>query len=96
MRVTILGPNLPAPACHKGMMHVHADGCRDANNRRRYGAEAGRGYVIDADSVHDVLEFLWADHASDYGYEPGTPEYDAYLLENLGDTHFHACTSSLT
>jgi hypothetical protein len=95
MKITVLGPSLPAAAAKSGMIHVHAAGCRDASNRRKYGNEVDYPCVIDAASRYDVLEFLWSDHAGDYGYKPGMPEYDEYLMENLPDTHFHACTSSL-
>lgn len=95
MKVIVLGPDLPAAAAKLGRIHVHAAGCRDASNRRKYGDADDYAFVMDADSKRDVLEFLYEDHAGDYGYKPGMPEYDEYLMENLPDTHFHACTSSL-
>jgi hypothetical protein len=86
-KITVIGPNLYDQ--RTGIFHVHAADCRDGWNARKY--PISERMDMDADTVTEVLEFIYSDHAGDHGYVPGMPEYDAYIAECRSDFHFHRC-----
>ncbi len=87
MRIAIIGPNLWDQS--KGLFHVHSAECRDGLNGRKYPLEYRM--EVEVDAPREAVEFIYSDHAGDHGYEPGMPEYDAFIAENVGDFHFHNC-----
>lgn len=87
MNITLIGPNLRDQS--KGIFHVHAAGCRSSHGRQYDGAER---MDLEVDTATDVIEWVYEDHAGDYGYEPGSPEFEQFIDECSTDFHFHACT----
>lgn len=69
-----------------GVFHVHAPGCQDL---RRY--DKFDRWTIEVRNRFDVGVDTYDDHASDYDYEYGTPEYVTFINENLREFHFLPC-----
>lgn len=91
MKVAIIGPNLYDQS--KGTFHVHTASCRDGKNGRKYPLSYRHEY--EAASRFDVAESVYSDHAGDYGYEPGSAEYDDYIADTVIDFYFHGCVADL-
>lgn len=91
MKVTIIGPNLSDQS--KGQMHVHAAGCKDIDrDPKHYGyASAAPHMEVEANSVQDVCEFVYADHMDENPDGPYSV-WQGYVDE----FHFAPCCDELS
>lgn len=83
MKVTIVGPNLPANLQAKGTFVVHAAGCRDLDKLKRY---------VGGDTWADTMEVATRREAAEFIYPVDCFEYwDTDPASYIDDLWFAPC-----
>jgi len=99
MNVKIFGPNLRDQS--KGQFHVHAAECGDCKHygpEGKFGGEGGEHDepVVFVETAAGCCEYVYGDIVtSDYGYQPGSAEYDDLIDAWISDFWFAPCVKEL-